>query len=139
MLPIQTVYGIDEVLNVDIIALSKTNINWKNYNVYKHILQHRKTTFLHSHHITSSSSKTFDTPYQPGGCSLTLCEHTTGRFHSSVSDPLDRWSIAHLNTSTSTPVTIICAYQVCDTKISQVGPKTAFSQQWSILREQGNL
>ena len=126
-------------LDVDIIALSETNINWKHYQVYKHIQLHRKTTFTHSFHIGSSSSKTFDTPYQPGGCSLTLCDHTSGRYHSSLADPLGRWSIVHLNTSTSTPVTIICAYQVCDTTITQVGPKTTYSQQWSILREQGIL
>ena len=126
-------------LDVDIVALSETNINWRNYNVYKNIQEHRKTTFIHSHHIVSSSTKTFDTPYQPGGCSLTLCKHTTGRYHSSISDPLGRWSIVHLNTATSKPVTIICAYQVCNTSITKVGPKTAYSQQWSILRDQGQL
>ena len=126
-------------LYVDIIALSETNINWKDYSVYKHTSHHRKTTFVHSQHIPSSSARTFDTPYQPGGCSLTICNHVTGRYHSSYSDPLGRWSVIHLNTSTSNPVTIICVYQVCDAKITQVGPKTAYSQQWSILREQGHL
>ena len=36
-------------------------------------------------------------------------------------------------------MTIINIYQVCNTTITQVGPKTAFSQQWSLLREQGIL
>ena len=95
-------------LQVDVIALSETNINWRDYSVYKHTTHHWKTTFIHSQHIPSSSTRTFNTPYQPGGCSITLCEHPTGRYHSSYSDPLSGWSVVHLNTSTSTPVTHIC-------------------------------
>ena len=75
-------------LDVNIIAMSETNINWKDYSVYKNTTQHHKTTFVHSHHIPSCSTKSFDTPYQPGGCSITLCDNTTGRYHSSVSDPM---------------------------------------------------
>ena len=66
------------LLDVDIIAMSETNINWKDYQVYKHTTQHRKTTYVHSHHVPSCSSKSFDTAYQPGGCSLTLCSNITG-------------------------------------------------------------
>lgn len=36
-------------------------------------------------------------------------------------------------------VSIICCYQVCHQSIATSGPKTAFSQQWSILSHQGQL
>ena len=126
-------------LEVDIVALAETNLNWRSYTVFKNVQRHRHTTFSHSLQVSSSSTKTFDTSYQPGGCSLTLCEHITGHYHSSITDPMGRWSIIHLNTSSSTPVTIINVYQVCQTTINRVGPKTAFSQQWSMLRDQGIL
>lgn len=34
-------------------------------------------------------------------------------------------------------LSIICCYQVCNQTIDKVGPKTAFAQQWTILRDQG--
>ena len=34
-------------------------------------------------------------------------------------------------------LSIICCYQVCKQNISSVSPKTAFSQQWSLLKQQG--
>ena len=36
-------------------------------------------------------------------------------------------------------LSIICCYQVCNHTIQNAGPKTAFSQQWSLLRDQGQL
>ena len=99
-------------LDVDIVSLTETNINWQSYYVYKNIQHHLKTTVAHSLQVSSSSTNMFDTPYQPSGCSTTLCKHVTGHYHSSVANSMGRWSIIHLNTSTSTPVTIINAYQV---------------------------
>lgn len=122
----------------DVILLPETNLHWSNYAVQQATYQHRMQLFHHSKQQTSCSSRVYDNAYQPGGTCSIVTNHTSGRFHSSTNDTnLGRWSITHLNISNSKILTIICAYQVCKQMLSNVGSKTAYAQQWSLLRESG--
>ena len=51
---------------------------------------------------------------------------------------MGRWSYARLRGHNGSHIFIITAYMVCKTSISTTGPTTAFRQQYSILRANGN-
>ena len=101
---------------------------------------HRKNLHRYSKQVSSCSSLSYKTPYQPGGTCSIMTGNSTSRFHSSQQDEkLGRWSILHFNLPGSKILFIICCYQCCKQTIQSAGPKTAFSQQWSLLHDSGIL
>ena len=125
-------------ISADIILLPETNIQWNDYSVATVTSRHRRDTFSFSKQISSNSIQIYDSTYQPGGTCSILVDKMVGRHHSSFSDPtLGRWTVTNLNMRRDQQLSIICCYQVCNQSISTVGPKTAFAQQWSLLRERG--
>ena len=125
-------------ISADIILLPETNIQWNDYSVAAVTSRHRRDTFSFSKQISSNSTQIYDSTYQPGGTCSILVDKMVGRHHSSFSDPtLGRWTVTNLNMRRDQHLSIICCYQVCNQSISTVGPKTAFAQQWSLLREKG--
>lgn len=119
----------------DILLLSETNLDWKNYQVYKQTSAHRRSVFQHSKQVHASSPVRFDTPYQPGGVATLLTGASVGRYHSSVSDELGRWTITNLSLRSSSILSIINCYQVCHQRPQTAGSKTAFMQQWCSLQK----
>ena len=127
-------------LCADVILLPESNLFWPTYSIQKSMSNHRRNIHRHSKQITSCSTKSYGSVYQPGGTCSIITGHATGRFHSSQRDEqLGRWSVMHLNQSDSSVLSIICCYQVCKDTIKTSGPKTAFSQQWSLLQDSGVL
>lgn len=126
-------------VSADMIMLSETNLDWRDYNVYKHTNQHRRSLLRHSKQLQSSSSVRFDSSYLPGGVATILANNTVGRFHSSSSDSMGRWTVAHLTTNGSVPLSVITCYQVCHSSPTTTGPRTAYMQQWTSLRDNGIL
>ena len=125
-------------ISSDIILFTETNLKWNDYNVFKHTTEIRCNVFRFSKQITSSSSIAYDSLYQPGGTCSIITNDMVGRHHSSSSDdPLGRWTITNITISNGQLLSIICCYQVCNHTIQTAGPKTAYAQQWSILRNQG--
>lgn len=123
----------------DIILLSETNLDWKNYRVFKQTSNHRRSVFKFSKQIHASSSLRFDTPYQPGGVATLLTQDTVGRYHSSQVDDLGRWTVTNLSLRGSTLLSIVNCYQVCQQRPQSAGAKTAFMQQWTALRQRDIL
>ena len=121
----------------DVICLSETNLQWTDYSTTNICSKYRKNVFRHSKQITSNSNLTYDTPFQPGGTCTVLCNSVVGRYHNSISDPLGRWSVATINTSGNTKLSIITCYQVFQSNTTP-GPKSAYTQQWTLLRKHGN-
>ena len=122
----------------DIILLPETNLCWSRYNVIMPTTKHRKNLFRFSKQVTSNSQRSYNTPYQPGGTATIITNNVVGRFHSSLSDDsLGRWSIVNLTLNSGQLLSIVCCYQVCEQHRHTAGPKTAYNQQWSILKEQG--
>ena len=127
-------------VHADIILLSETNLQWQDYQIYQKTNTIRKNVFQFSRQITSSSSIQYDTTYQPGGTCSILVNKMVGRHHSSFADkPMGRWTVTNLTLPQGRILSVICCSQVCNQNIKTVGPKTAFSQQWTLLREQGNI
>ena len=127
-------------ISADILLFPETNLAWNRYDIQQLAHQYRQNTFQFSRQISSNSKHTYETPYQPGGTCSIITNKLVGRFHSSTTDPeLGRWSVITLNIRHNRKLSIICCYQVCDQNINTIGPKTAFNQQWSILKRQGKL
>ena len=125
-------------LCADVILLPETNLYWPIYSIQKSMSDHRKNLHRYSKQVSSCSSLSYKTPYQPGGTCSIMTGNSTGRFHSSQRDEkLGRWSVLHLNLPGSKILSIICCYQCCKHTIQSAGPKTAYSQQWSILHDSG--
>ena len=126
-------------VDTDIILLPETNLCWSRYNVISSTNKHRKHVFHFSKQSTSNSQRSYESSYQPGGTASIITNNVVGRFHSSLSDDsLGRWSISNLTLNNGKLLSIICCYQVCEQHITSAGPKTAYHQQWSILKEKGH-
>jgi hypothetical protein len=52
---------------------------------------------------------------------------------------LGRWSFVAITGKNGRNILIVTAYQVCKARIIAVGPKTAYAQQWHLLRQQGEM
>ena len=126
-------------ISTDIALFPETNLHWSNYNVQSISNRHRRHIFDYSKQITSNSTHTYNSNYQPGGTCSLLLQKMVGRHHSSFSDSsLGRWTVTNLSMRNNQILSIICCYQVCQGTIVSAGPKTAFSQQWSLLKQQGH-
>ena len=125
-------------ISADIVLLPETNLKWNDYDVVSTTSKHRRHIFEFSKQITSNSTHTYDSVYQPGGTCSVIIDKLIGRYHSSLNDSnLGRWTITNLSMRNNKKLSIICCYQVCKQHTSSAGPKTAFSQQWSLLKRQG--
>lgn len=126
--------------SADVLLFPETNLHWSNYTIIQQATKHRHQVFRFSKQTTSNSTLSYNTSYQPGGTASIITANLVGRFQSSESDsPLGRWSVTHLTMSNNRTLSIICCYRVCNQSISTTGPKTAFQQQWSLLRQHGQL
>ena len=81
-------------LCADVILLPESNLFWPTYSIQKSMNNHRRNIHRHSKQITSCSTKSYGSVYQPGGTCSIITGHATGRFHSSQRDEqLGRWSV----------------------------------------------
>jgi hypothetical protein len=91
-----------------------------------------KKIFKTSRTVTSESDIIYDQPYKPGGTLTTV----VGKWQSRVSkrgtdnSGLGRWSYIRLS-SNKKSIVIVTAYKPLKTQ----GPYTAWTQQWTLLRE----
>ena len=125
---------------VDLLCLSETNLEWRHPHVHERLATITKQFFRHSRLSTSSSSIKFERMFKPGGTAALLTNEWTGRLlrceHDSTG--LGRWTTMLLTGKHHRKIAIISAYQVCHTSITTCGITTCFSQQWHLLRAQGD-
>ena len=86
--------------------------------------------------ITACSPINFASAYQPGGVMTVVTGNWVGRLSECAPDShgLGQWTTSTLRGKMDTHLTIVTAYQVCKDNIQTTGAKTAFRQQWSLLR-----
>ena len=127
--------------DVDVLCLSETNVEWRHHHVSARLEAITKKFFRHSRLTTASSSIKFERMFKPGGTATLITNEWTGRILKCESDPsgLGRWTTAMLTGKQHRKIAIISAYQVCQTSITTCGLTTCFSQQWHLLRAQGDV
>ncbi|KAL7519229.1 hypothetical protein ACHAWF_000218, partial [Thalassiosira exigua] len=85
----------------------------------------------------SSAASQYDQKYQPGGNALTILGNLVGRRSDSGADDQGRFCWYTLRGRRDEGVCIISAYRVCQTTPSQAGATSAFMQQYTHLRKEG--
>jgi hypothetical protein len=128
-----------KALQVDVVGLSETNINWGNAEVTKKFTDtiYKKTQ---GGSLTLSPIQTsYTRAYLPGG-TLTL---TIGKWRSHLdskktdSDHLGRWKGNSYRLSEESKLHIITAYRVCEAKAKSTSSLTVYNQQYIGLLAMG--
>jgi hypothetical protein len=117
------------------ICLPETNTNWSLPSSQNQLLRIIRPIWQTSSMQTSHIKDEFDSVYQPGGTSLTICNNWTSRILDRGPDPygLGRWSYFILQGKGSVKTAIITAYQVCSGTLGSLGPTTYAMQQYRHL------
>lgn len=120
---------------VDIIGFSETNVEWN-----QRLFQRRFLLFLQKYDSqvklsTTTSSLRFDSLYKPGGTCTIANGNTNGFICETIQDytGLGRWSGFVLQRRHHKKLLIMTAYRVPNQTINNVGPLTAYYQQYTIL------
>ena len=124
---------------IDVLCLSETNVEWRHPITSTRIPAITKRFFNQSRLITSSSAVKFQRIFKPGGTATLITNEWTGRILTCEQDSsgLGRWTTTKMTGKRHKKIAIITAYQVCKTSIHQSGITTCYTQQWHLLRAQG--
>ncbi|NCG03282.1 MAG: hypothetical protein GWP22_07470, partial [Actinomycetales bacterium] len=126
-------------LGINAMALVETNCPWTPGNKWKY--DYRMNLQFHGGAKTVYSSARADYRckyYQPGGSLLTINGVNRGRVVDSGTDPLGRFCWMALKGKRDEGWLMVSAYRVCQSSAHNAGANTAFSQQYSALRELGH-
>ena len=125
---------------IDALCLSETNVEWRHPAVASKIPTITKRFFQQSRFTTTTSSVKFDRIYKPGGAATLITNEWTGRIIRCEQDNsgLGRWTTTMMNGKHHKKIALITAYQVCQSSIHHCGITTSYSQQWHLLRSQGD-
>ena len=121
---------------IDIAGYTEINKPWDSGNKHEFGLM-MESIFDQSRTVFSASPADHDVSYQPGGCMLTVNGTAEGRIQAQGSDSMGRFCWYTLRGGRDEGVLVITAYRVCQEPSDNPGPLTAFSQQYTALREAG--
>ncbi len=99
---------------VDGLGLAGTDLDWNHREVEKQVKRKITRFFPHNVLATSSSAKSYDSPYQPGGTATLLTGNWTGRkMITGSNETLDgRWSYVTIQGKENTKLTMITGYRL---------------------------
>ena len=112
--------GFEEACNtmatshIDILGIAETKLDTNYRNVYFTCLRAARRAFRHSRVCLGSSPISFGKPFKPGGTALITSGSTVGRITDTFTDKMGRWCATTYSSSHTSPMTVISAYQVCD-------------------------
>jgi hypothetical protein len=102
-------------IDADIIAINEPNLNLRHPYIRRLFFQHQRQVWEHSKFSFSSSN--IDTGLQkPGGTILGITGNLTSRVIESTADNMGRWSSLTLLGRLRAKITVVCTYQVVDTR-----------------------
>ena len=126
--------------DVDIFGLSETGLDWKQHEPRIKCRQIMDDFWQHARLVTSTSNVPCDSFTQFGG----TCTGVTGKWSGRISEQgmdshgLGRWSFVKIHGKNGRAVLIATIYQACKASISTIGSKTAYAQQWHLIRQTGD-
>ena len=121
---------------MDCMGLSETKRPWTPQNKWEYNWMMKSRFGQHWTEFSSATSQ-YDQKYQPGGNALTILGNLVGRRSGSGADEQGRFCWYTLRGQRDEGVCIISAYRVCQTTPSQAGATSAFMQQYTHLRKEG--
>jgi hypothetical protein len=125
---------------IDILGMAETNLDWSRSEARHQCNNHWRKYWPTLSVTTASSPITFGSTYQPGGVAQLVGGKWTGRISKTGTDPrgLGRWAYTTIQGKQGVHITTITAYKVCKNTVAAAGAKTAYMQQWSMLRIASN-
>ena len=120
------------------LSLTETNTEWNNFTHRDNLRASLKKWWDGSVVQTSTSTIPFTDKYKPGGTVSVVCgNHWVARIIEKGEDEagLGRWTYIGLQGNQHTKILHITWYLVCAQTVSAVGEKTAYMQQYKILKE----
>jgi hypothetical protein len=129
---------IDNMINlgVDIQGLSETNRPWSQMNKWKYNFM-MEQVFQQARTVYASSPTDRTTNYQPGGNLLSITRDNVGRIQQTGHNPMGRFAWTTMRGKRDEGLLVIVAYRVCQDHNSKAGALTAYQQQCTELRKQG--
>lgn len=132
---------------IDILGVAETKLDTHHPRVPT-ILRRAARVSLDTHSINlvlSSSNRTYRSTSKPGGTLLLTQGHTVGRTVNTFDDRMGRWSGTTYAGNNNSKVTVISAYQVCNsspvndtTTGGRLKKTTAATQQYSMMIEENS-
>ena len=127
-----------EAQNIDILTMNEINVNVKEPKVRTEYMKavHKK------HHRCAISASWAPTTvpakkYRPGGNQVTIFGRVTHRLKERKFDKIaGSWAATTIRTNKG-QLTIISAYRVCQSSLTQAGPSTVYSQEHIALHANG--
>jgi len=116
-----------ESIQADIACFAEINTNTNDDKVRRKMELACQRQFHQSRLVMSSSTHRTTTTYKPGGTAILARNAITARVKSHTRDRMGRWTSISLETSPSSRIRVISAYQVCNT--NRQGSNTAAAQQ----------
>jgi hypothetical protein len=101
--------------NINILGIAETKLDTQRKAVVPTCLRSARRTFSSSRVVLSSSAISYSSPFKPGGTALITAGCTTGRITNTHQDPMGRWCATTYRGAQTREVTVISAYQVCNT------------------------
>jgi exonuclease III len=128
-------------IQADIMCVSELNLDTNQYTITNTMKQIHNKYFHHSRFAASTSSHRSARKFKPGGTAMLVIGNTTAPIKTMTRDRMGRWVATHLAGEDNSTITIITAYQVCQSTIT--GNNTAANQQISQIisenKTEGNL
>ena len=125
-------------LQIDVAALTETNVHWNQANREK-MAQQLYTHLGHSRVVCASNVSTRNEDgYQPGGSMLAVVGPQCGRMQKRGSDPWGRFSWTEMRGGRDEGILVISAYRVSQKRGAKAGPFTAYSQQVDNMIREGD-
>ena len=123
----------------DLIGLAETNLPWHDPMIRDTFMQ-KLLKYWKSFKVAVCSSIHHPAAqrYQPGGTAMIVREPWK-RYTRMSRDPsgMGRWTEATITRKMDRTLTVFTAYRVCKSSPEEMGPTTAYKQQWTILRSKG--
>lgn len=125
---------------ISIMALAETNVDWKKGKARSKCVKKLNAFWTGAKVGTASSLIDHGSVYQPGGVLQLMGNEWSTRVTRTEEDPwrMGRWIAMTMQGKGGKAITFICAYQVVNDKGSIHRPRTAYKQQWMMLRNSTN-
>jgi hypothetical protein len=123
-------------LGIDTQGMSEINKPWSVGNKWRYEMM-MDIMFRSSKSAYSSAPAAHDCQTLPGGNLLTLVGNGTGRAQKAEGDKWGRFCWQTMQGARDKGIIVITAYRVCQEASDNPGPYTAYTQQYTAMREAG--
>ena len=121
-------------IHADIMGFAEVNQDTNKYEIQHKLQSVASKYFDHKRIIHGTIAKPSRRNYKPGGTMMMTVSDTVSAIKSTTRDRMGRWVSTQFQGNTPNKLTIIVAYQVCQSK--RTGQNTAATQQINMILEE---